>query len=114
MDPVTQSNSSSAEESASAAEELDAQAASLKDMVGQLRQLVGGAATTSAATPVPNPSPAPVRPARVTVSSSPPAARPAARPHLTKTLTDGHRKAIPMPGDTSPETGGDDEHFKNF
>ena len=47
MDQVTQSNSASAEESASAAEELDAQAASLKDMVGQLRQLVGGAATVS-------------------------------------------------------------------
>ena len=116
MDQVTQSNSASAEESASAAEELDAQAASLKDMVGQLRQLVGGASAVATPPPPPHPGPTPAakRAARITVSSSPPATGPQSRPHQPKTLTAGHRKAIPMPGDTSPETGSDDEHFKNF
>ncbi len=42
MDKVTQGNAASAEESASAAEELDAQAETMRDLVGQLRQLVGG------------------------------------------------------------------------
>ncbi len=41
MDKVTQSTASSAEESASAAKELDAQAGTMKDLVGQLRRLVG-------------------------------------------------------------------------
>lgn len=108
MDQVTQSNSASAEESASAAEELDAQAASLKDMVGQLRQLAGGAAT--ALTPPPSPGFA----SRVTVSKSPPTVRPRARSHSPKTLTTGRPKTIPMPGDTSPAVGDDDENFKNF
>jgi methyl-accepting chemotaxis protein len=108
MDQVTQSNSASAEESASAAEELDAQAASLKDMVGQLRQLVGGAATMSA------PTLSAAHPSRVTVSGSPPGARSRPRAHLPKPVTAGQRKAIPMPGDTSPALGDDDENFKNF
>src|SRR3954464_1662561 len=68
MDQVTQSNSASAEESASAAEQLDAQASSLKDVVGQLRQLVGGAAATAA----PAPSSLPGRASRVTVFSRQP------------------------------------------
>jgi len=42
MEKVTQSNASSAEESASAADELDAQAETMKDLVAQLRELVGG------------------------------------------------------------------------
>jgi len=108
MDQVTQSNSASAEESASAAEELDAQAASLKDMVGQLRQLVGGAATVSA------PTPSPVLASRVAVFSSQPAARPRPRPQPRKTLSAGQHKAIPMPGDTGPATDADDDNFKNF
>ena len=41
MEKVTQNNASSAEESASAAEELDSQAGSMKDLVAQLRHLVG-------------------------------------------------------------------------
>jgi methyl-accepting chemotaxis protein len=41
MDKVTQSTASSAEEGASAAEELNAQAETMKDLVGQLRRLVG-------------------------------------------------------------------------
>jgi methyl-accepting chemotaxis protein len=110
MDQVTQSNSASAEESASAAEELDAQAAALKDMVGQLRQLVGGAVTVTAATP---PSSL-VRASHVAVSISQPAARPRPRPQPQKTLGTGQRKAIPMPGDANPEVGVDDDNFKNF
>jgi methyl-accepting chemotaxis protein len=112
MDQVTQSNSASAEESASAAEELDAQAASLKDMVGRLRQLVGGADTVSASPPPPPPSP--MIASRVTVFSSQPAARPRPRLQPQKTLGTGQRKAIPMPGDASPAGDVDDDNFKNF
>jgi methyl-accepting chemotaxis protein len=109
MDQVTQSNSASAEESASAAEELDAQAASLKDMVGQLRQLVGGVASAPAAAQV-----APLQVSRVTVSARLPAARPRPRGPAPKTLTTGRTKSIPMPGDTDAGVGSDDENFKNF
>ena len=109
MDQVTQSNSASAEESASAAEELDAQAASLKDMVGQLRELVGGAVT-----PPPPAHAVPVQVSRVTVSARMPAARPRPRGPAPKTLTTGRTKTIPMPGDSDPGTGSDDENFKNF
>jgi len=112
MDQVTQSNSASAEESASAAEELDAQAASLKDMVGRLRQLVGGA--TTAPVPVPGLAPAPVISSHVAVFSSQPAPRTRPRHPAQKTLTAGHPKAIPMPGDTSPAGDVDDDNFKSF
>jgi methyl-accepting chemotaxis protein len=109
MDQVTQSNSASAEESASAAEELDAQAASLKDMVGRLRQLVGGVAN-----PAPTPNPSPALTPHYTVSRSPSAVRPQPRAHAPKALPLSQRKAIPMPGDTSPTGGVDDDNFKNF
>jgi methyl-accepting chemotaxis protein len=112
MDQVTQSNSASAEEGASAAEELDAQAASLKDMVGQLQQLVRGAATAPVA--IPAPPPTPVMASRVTVFNSQPAARPRLRPQSHKTLSAGQPKAIPMPADTDPGGGSDDENFKDF
>ncbi len=108
MDQVTQSNSASAEESASAAEELDAQAASLKDMVGRLRQLVGGGATELTA------SPSPVLASRVAASSGPPPAWPRPRPQAPRARPSGQRKTIPMPGDTSPTAGVDDGSFKNF
>jgi uncharacterized phage infection (PIP) family protein YhgE len=108
MDQVTQSNSASAEESASAAEELDAQASSLKDMVGQLRQLVGGAASAPT-----SPPPSMVL-SHVTVSSSPSAARPWPRPQPHKTMSPGPRKAIPMPGDAKPAGDADDANFTNF
>ena len=108
MDQVTQSNSASAEESASAAEELDAQAASLKDMVGRLRQLVGGANS------VLTPTPSPVIASHVAVFSSQPAARPRPRPQVHKALSAGQQKAIPMPGDTNPAADADDHNFKNF
>jgi len=110
MDQVTQSNSASAEESASAAEELDAQAATLKDMVGKLRQLVGGADTVSVAPP----SPAVAHAAHVTVFSNQPAPRPRPRPQPHKSLGAGQRKVIPMPGDGHPAADEDDENFKNF
>ncbi len=114
MDQVTQSNSASAEESASAAEELDVQAAALKDMVGQLRQLVGGASTTMA--PSPSPTPRPVVSSHVAAFSSQPASRPRARPRAEsqKTLSQGQRKAIPMPDDNRPAVEVDDDNFKNF
>jgi methyl-accepting chemotaxis protein len=110
MDQVTQSNSASAEESASAAEELDAQAASLKDMVGRLRQLVGGAVAVVA----PPPSPSPALASHVTVFSSQPAPRPRPRPQPHKSLGAGQHKAIPMPGDAHPAGDVDDDNFKNF
>jgi methyl-accepting chemotaxis protein len=108
MDQITQSNSASAEESASAAEELDAQAASLKDMVGKLRQLVDGVTTP------PAPSPSPVMASQVSVLSGQPPARSWTRPQPHKTLSAGHRKAIPMPGDATSAAPADDDHFKNF
>ncbi len=108
MDQVTQSNSASAEESASAAEELDAQAASLKDMVVELRQLVGGEVTVTASTP------SPARASRVEVFGNQPAARPRPRLQPQKTLSTGRRRAIPMPGDAKPAVQVDDDDFKNF
>jgi methyl-accepting chemotaxis protein len=92
MDKVTQSNASSAEESASAAEELDAQAETMKDLVSQLRTLVGGASTGESA---------PVSRA-VSKSASPKAA----------TASSG-RKSFPMPGDEL-SSNGDDTSFRNF
>ena len=92
---------------ASAAEELDAQAASLKDMVGQLRQLVGGAVTG------PTPTASPMLASRVAVFSSQATARPRPRLQPRKTLSAGRHKAIPMPGDTGPAADADD-NFKNF
>ena len=47
MDKVTQGNAASAEECAAAAEELNAQAETMKQSVGELLQLVGGAANRS-------------------------------------------------------------------
>ena len=50
MDQLTQANAGNAEETAAAAEELNSQSIVLKDAVGQLRQLVGGAAVSEATT----------------------------------------------------------------
>jgi len=108
MDQVTQSNSASAEESASAAEELDAQAASLKDMVGRLRQLVGGAGTALTL------SPAPVPTSRVPPSIIASVTRPRLHPQHPKTPPVSPRRTIPMPGDPGPAGDADDGHFKNF
>ncbi|MEN9678239.1 MAG: hypothetical protein RIS76_4135 [Verrucomicrobiota bacterium] len=108
MDKVTQSNSASAEEGASAAEELDAQAESLKDMVGQLRQLIGGADGMPAAAPAPTPA------TRYTVSHAPVNAPTRPRPRAPKSLAGSGRRAIPMPGDSQLGAGGEDHNFRNF
>jgi methyl-accepting chemotaxis protein len=111
VDQVTQTNSASAEESANAAEELDAQAASLKDMVGRLRQLVGGTTSFTLSTPSPAPSPTI---SHVAVFSGHPAPRSRPRPQGQKVLSAAQPKAIPMPGDTSPAVEADDNNFKSF
>src|SRR6185503_1468989 len=108
MDQVTQSNSASAEESASAAEELDAQAASLRDMVGRLRQLVGGAVT------VPAPTPSPARASHIDVFSSQSPKRQRSRAQPLKSLNASQRKAIPMPDDTARAAETDDDNFKSL
>jgi methyl-accepting chemotaxis protein len=92
MDKVTQSNASSAEESASAAEELDAQAETMKDLVGQLRVLVGGGSSEG-----------PVTTSTERASSAP-------RYAASKSAS----KGIPMPGDAPSRSGGDDSGFRNF
>jgi methyl-accepting chemotaxis protein len=118
MDAVTQSNSASAEEGASAAEELDAQAASLKDMVGRLRQLVGGDFTVPV--PAPSYSSNPMVSSHVAVFSNQPSPRSRPRQAAQRTLSAGRsgsefpRKSIPMPGDTGAASGTDDDNFKNF
>jgi hypothetical protein len=89
MDKVTQGNASSAEESASAAEELDAQAETMKDLVSQLRTLVGGASSEVSSTVRTH-----AKPSRSGAASHAPASR----------------KSIPMPGDED----GDDSGFRNF
>jgi methyl-accepting chemotaxis protein len=96
MEKVTQSNAASAEESASAAEELDAQAETMKDLVAQLRELVGGQVIAESG------------------SSGMRAAEPLAhRSAPVPSRNQKTRNAIPMPGDSvsgSDEDGG----FRNF
>jgi methyl-accepting chemotaxis protein len=93
MDKVSQSNSASAEESASAAEELDAQAGILKDLVAQLRLLVGGQSDTVGPTSVSS--------ARLL-------------PKMTPAITSTGRRAIPMPEDHVAKAELDDRNFRNF
>jgi hypothetical protein len=62
MDKVTQSNASSAEESAAAAAELSAQASSMKQSVAELLELVSGQAPAARAVPPVRRSPAMVHP----------------------------------------------------
>ncbi len=100
MDKVTQSNASSAEESASAAEELDAQAETMKDLVAQLRSLVGGSSTGESA-PV----------SRSAKSASPKFA--SASSGKSGNSGKSAHKGFPMPGD-EPSHGGDDASFRNF
>jgi methyl-accepting chemotaxis protein len=89
MDKVTQGNASSAEESASAAEELDAQAETMKELVSQLRTLVGGASSEVAS--------------KVRSNAK------ASKTHdLASTAS---RKSIPMPGD---EVSSEDSGFRTF
>lgn len=63
MDKVTQSNASSAEETAAAAEELNAQAVSLRDAVGDLMQLIGASSPGARLQKNPSAPAAPVQPA---------------------------------------------------
>jgi len=93
MDKVTQGNASSAEESASAAEELDAQAETMKDLVSQLRTLVGGASTEVASTVRSH-----AKPSKGGISSF-------------ASSSTASRKSIPMPGD---EESSEDSGFRNF
>jgi len=93
MDKVTQGNASSAEESASAAEELDAQAETMKDLVSQLRTLVGGASSEVASTVRSH-----AKPSKGGIAS-----------HASSSTAS--RKSIPMPGD---EGSSEDSGFRNF
>ncbi|MEI6375903.1 MAG: methyl-accepting chemotaxis protein [bacterium] len=106
MDKVTQSNASSAEESASAAEELDAQAETMKELVAQLRQLVGETEASREG----------VSSGRSHLNSLPPEK---GSPLLGGTGSRGvsRGKGIPMPGDTIPAQGShgaEDSSFRNF
>jgi hypothetical protein len=100
MDKVTQSNAASAEETASASEELNAQAASLKNVVEELRALVGGHTPVEGAI-VRAPAPRLETPAlggngrRATPALS----RPAVRQSHSHGGTNGrsHGREIPMP-----------------
>jgi methyl-accepting chemotaxis protein len=112
IDQATQINTASAEESAGAAESLETEAAALKEMVSQLRQLVGGLDTASP--PASEPAAAALRPKRAPVFSSQPAVRSRPRAQSQKILSGGHRKSIPMPGDSGGAAGGDDDNFKSF
>ena len=102
MDKVTQSNASSAEESAAAAEELNAQAEVMKQSVAELLQLVGGKSGSGASKPA-----APAKRTKVMYDTPPAAKRTAsANGHGNG---NGHsspaksRSDIPLEGD-----------FKNF
>ena len=106
MDKVTQSNASSAEESASAAEELDAQAETMKELVAQLRQLVGETEASREG----------VSTGRSHLNSLPPEK---GSPLHGSTGSRGvsRGKGIPMPGDSIPAPGShgaEDSSFRNF
>lgn len=109
MDKITQTNSSSAEESAAAAEELNAQAETLKVTVNDLNRLVGGVAA----------SPSPVAPAQPPHRGSPARAaaprspRPVPPAQPTAANLDRQTAAIPMP--PAPLAEGDlAARFKDF
>jgi len=107
MDKVTQSNAASAEESASAAEELDAQSETLKDLVGQLRLLVGGAGVGG-----PSTHQSTNHQSAVVSSSNHP--RGHARAKAGVSSSNNGRKSIPMPEDGVMAAGKEDGNFRNF
>jgi len=118
MDKVTQGNAASAEESASAAEELDAQAETMKDLVGQLRQLVGGGSSGQAGEMAQRHS-SNYRNARVYTGA------PAGGAHRpAPSQGDDHQKRlafaaasprlIPMPDDEFSKGDDDSANFRNF
>ncbi|RLS28784.1 MAG: hypothetical protein DWH79_12840 [Planctomycetota bacterium] len=103
MDKITQSNASSAAETASAAEELNSQARSLQDLVVHLRGLVGSQATHQSL---------PVAPHR-------PAALPVRMPSAARTVTRGRESKraighIPMPVQGAAYDDQEDKNFKDF
>ena len=121
MDSISQSNSTSAEQSASAAEQLDAQAKTMKGLVVRLVELVGGSgaqqsgSSAGAAPSFTRMSPKPAaRRARSSGSSS--GSRAAAAPAAA--LGAGQRRALgnipmpPEPGDAEAEP--DDSGFRKF
>ena len=99
MDKVTQSNASSAEQSASAAEELKNQSLSMLESVLSLRSLVSRE-TGHGDAPPPSGRMAPGR---------------LRRPNASRALSDMRPAApqIQMPGD-QPTRDQDDRHFANF
>ena len=96
MDKVTQSNAASAEESAAAAQELNSQADVMNQAVGELMQLVGGAAATTTVA---------ARAGSPPVFHRTPPASPQTNGHAPKLSppAQGRREEIPM-----------DQDFKNF
>jgi methyl-accepting chemotaxis protein len=89
MDKVTQSNAASAEESAAAAEELNSQAGVLKEVVEDLRKLVGGIPTQDTA-PLARVS-ARKSPTPTPVNSAPP------KKFRSATKVNRHADELPMP-----------------
>ena len=118
MDKVTQSNAASAEESASAAEELDAQAETMKDLVGQLRQLVGGGSSAQAGEMAPRQSSnyrnAKVYNATPAGGASRPSSSQGADQQRRMSLSSASPKLIPMPDDKFAKGGDDSANFRNF
>lgn len=118
MDKVTQGNAASAEESASAAEELDAQAETMRDLVGQLRQLVGGGSSAQASEMAARYSSnygsakvytgAPANGAHRSAPSQ------GADQQRRMTLSSASPKLIPMPDDEFSKGGDDSANFRNF
>ena len=118
MDKVTQGNAASAEESASAAEELDAQAETMRDLVGQLRQLVGGGSSAQASEMAARYSSnygsakvytgAPANGAHRSAPSQ------GADQQRRMALSSAGPRLIPMPDDEFSKGGDDSANFRNF
>ena len=118
MDKVTQGNAASAEESASAAEELDAQAETMRDLVGQLRQLVGGGSAAQASEMATRYSSnygnakvytgAPANGAHRQAPSQ------GADQQRRMALSSAGPRLIPMPDDEFSKGGDDSANFRNF
>jgi len=122
MDSISQSNSTSAEQSASAAEQLDAQAKTMKSLVVRLGELVGGSgaqqsgSSAGAAPSFTRMSPKPAA-RRARASAAPSGARAAAAP-AAAALGAAQRRAlgnIPMPPESGEaEAEPDDSGFRKF
>ena len=119
MESVSQSNSTSAEQSASAAEQLDAQAKTMQNLVIRLSELIGGAGTQPASAGMPRAQ------KRTATKPASRRARPAAAPSAPRVaaapmsgLAGGQRRAlgnIPMPLESGEyETEPDDSSFRKF